>query len=384
MDLKEKKELYSTLENGINLILFNNELSANLNDAKFMKSFAIITDNFKLLEEEIKPDNKVFNKFDKKVKDLNLKISFSRKKLDSYNDIIDNFNYIKTFIKNISHKDLSDFKISTSTTTSSTKTETLAAAVQTNNDVEPVIKDNPMGNLGDLINNKSQEDVKYQSYDEFKTKFIADTVRRRINQDLVSGAYYFYDSKPKIIPIIKYAVGIMSIITLLGFIAWMIIMASTTVWIVPKGEEVAKPVQLLSVDIFQMFLGVMISIMVISFAINLLKPVKNENVKYRFSNVSMFVFTFAGALVLSAAINGINSAYQGGSINTLITNGTTETNILLYEICLWLHLGIGIFMVLFVIPLILNYIFRPGINLELQKELAEKYKKEMYEKGVIK
>ena len=109
---------------------------------------------------------------------VNKKEEFSKNKLDNEIDIKNNINFIKVFIKNLTHKDLESFTVEDIQTNNSNESNTSQEHVQNN------------------ANDTSNTAYNYGNYEEYKYNILNQMVQRRSADDLITVKYYLYDSKP--------------------------------------------------------------------------------------------------------------------------------------------------------------------------------------------
>ncbi|MGL4617275.1 MAG: hypothetical protein ACRCUM_03470 [Mycoplasmoidaceae bacterium] len=355
---KLEKNLYNDISKVLDLILSNNELSQNLNDKTFFKSFSNLLNNFRLLENKIEPNNSLLDKYTGILNKLNKKVEFSKEILDDEIDIKDNINFIRVFVKNLTHKDLESFnaeEINPNNTNNEEKTQ--------NNE-----------------NSTSSNEYNYGNYEDYKKNILNQMVQKRIAEDMLSGKYYFFDSKPKAVPILRYIIGVMIILSSLVLLS-IVIVGSMTKLKILDSNGVVVDLTLFSNPFTMIFIIIFICLFIFS-GYKYLIPVKNDNSKYNLSNLSLGLSVFSGILLLSINIEPLIQI--DAIIQKYVEAGTTEENIELFKAWNWIMLSLSLLLISFGIPMIINYVVRPKKDLKLTQELAEKYKREIYEKGIIK
>lgn len=368
-DVKVKKNtnvetnLYNDISKVVDLVLSNNQLSENLNDKIFFNSFSTLLNNFRLLENKIKPKVSLIDKYTGSLNKLNKKVEFSKNKLDNEIDIKDNINFIKVFIKNLTHKDLESFTAEDIQTNNSNESKTSQENVQNNE------------------NDKSNTAYNYGNYEEYKNNILNQMVQKRIADDMITGKYYFYDSKPKAVPILRYIIGIMILIAASLLLA-IIIIGSITRLMLLDAENTPKEFSLVFSSPFTLMFIILFVCLLIFSGYKHLIPIKNDNFKYNLSNLSLGLSVFGGILLLSTNIQPLIQMDE--LVKKFVAAGTTAHNIELFKIWQWIFLTLSILLISFGIPMIINYVLKPKKDLNLTQELTEKYKREIHEKGIIK
>ncbi|MGL5246345.1 MAG: hypothetical protein ACRC8C_02125 [Mycoplasmoidaceae bacterium] len=358
-NIKVETSLYNEISKILDLLLSNNELSKNLDDKNFFNSFSTLLNNFRLIENKIKPKISLLDKYTGILNNLNKKIEFSKEKLDDEIDIRDNINYIRVFVKNLTHKDLESFPSEEIQKDNNSNTE------QKNQSTE---------------NSTSSADYNYGSYEEYKKNILNQMVQKRLAEDMLSGKYYFFDSKPKAVPILRYIIGVMIILASLILLSMVIVGSITKLKILNTNGDVLD-LTLFSNPFTMIFIIVFICLFIFS-GYKYLIPVKNDNAKYNLSNLSLGLSVFGGILLLSISIEPLIQI--DAIIKKYVEAGTTAQNIELFKAWNWIMLSLSLLLISFGIPMIINYVVRPKRDLKLAQELTEKYKREIHEKGIIK
>ena len=67
-------------------------------------------------------------------------------------------------------------------------------------------------NVQNNENDKSNSAYNYGNYEEYKNNILNQMVQKRIADDMITGKYYFYDSKTKAVAILRYIIGSMILI----------------------------------------------------------------------------------------------------------------------------------------------------------------------------
>ncbi|MGL5640398.1 MAG: hypothetical protein ACRDCD_01950 [Mycoplasmoidaceae bacterium] len=356
---KIETSLYDEISKVLDLILSNNELLQNLNDKTFYNSFSTLLNNFRLLENKIKPKVSLLDKYTGILNNLNKKVEFSKEKLDNEIDIKDNINFIRVFIKNLTHKDLESFTAEEIKKDNNSSTEEKTQTTE---------------------NSTSSGEYNYGNYEDYKKNILNQMVQKRLAEDMLSGKYYFFDSKPKAVPILRYVIGVMIILASLILLSIVIVGSMTKLKLLNKDGEVVD-LTLFSNPFTMIFIIIFICLFIFS-GYKYLIPVKNDNAKYNLSNLSLGLSVFGGILLLSLSIQPLSQL--DSIIKQYVDAGTTKENIELFKAWNWIMLSLSLLLISFGIPMIINYVVRPKKDLKLTQELTEKYKREIHEKGIIK
>ncbi len=369
MDNKLKKKIINEIKNQLSIILSNaSSFGSPLSDKNFSN---IISKNINMLaqleeKEKVKSSSDFLDKFNVILKNKISEIKPSNFKEEfEFNDEIQ---YLKVYLKNSFDININNFNIDKS------KIDDLSKLDKTENIKK---EDNP--NSSNFQNDSSSfQQNPYGNPEIYRETIISQMINKRISDDYINGNYYFFLTKPKIIPILKTISGVFLIIAALLFIAQMVVTILTSnAGVKIKVDTSEIP---LSSSIMSYVLLAFEAIILGYSSMAYFKKSSNDNFKYKPNNLIYYLLFLLGIMSIYNSVDSI-LLYEN-EINTY--DGNTYEAKEMYKLYSYLSLSINIFLISFIIFPMLNYIYKPQENRELKAMLYEKYRKEIEDLGLVK
>ncbi len=393
MDSKTAKKISKEIIYNLEIILSNKDLSSHVSDTEFrkniIKQLSILKQLFTIQKAKESDLFDLIDKFNLFMKDN--KISADEIVATDYkeqSEFLDEANYLKVFISNTFSRPFDSYSHNAENIKKLNSLETTAPVVaavtqDTTSSTNSSTNANSAYNYG-AYNQQAGNPYQYGSPEDYKQRIKMDMVNRRILDDFNKGNYYFYTSKPKIIPILKKISAISTIILGLLMLAFMglqiaVMNLGLNVFIegkiVPLGNSNSLTLPWMTLTIV-----VMLAVWIIYNGYKQLLPIKNDNYKYRVNNFGYWM-TFIFGMFLVFNVVGMQKTIG------LITDpdaGNSAAQINTYKASVYIqYVVIAIFLSNAIYP-ILNNIYRPQDNMELRHALVEKYSKEIDELGILK
>ncbi len=403
MDSRASKKISKEIIHNLEIVLSNKDLSSQLSNDDFrkniVKQLSMLKQLFTIQKAKESDLFDLIDKFNLFMKDN--KISADEIVATEYkeeSEFLDEANYLKVFISNTFSRPFDSYShnaekikklnsldattpVAAGVTRDTTSNETKSTNTQPNA--------NSAYNYG-AFNQAAGNPYQYGNPEDYKQRIKMDMVNKRILDDFNQGNYYFYTSKPKIIPILKKISAISTII--LGLL--MIAQFALQIAVMNVGLQFISPVthELVSFGgqgnpfmwmniIFILFLCMWI----IKTGYNQLKPIKNDNYKYMIKNFGYWLTFICGLLLLLQII--MSSKQNNVDIIALFEDpaaGNSQAQINVFKAYKYMGYAIAAVFISNVIYPILNNIYRPQDNRELRLALVEKYSKEIDELGILK
>lgn len=335
MDTKKCEKIYDKLYENLNIVFNSKEILMQLSDENFkdlilnqvsilnfleneLPSSILLKKNSKSKNAEPRNDAKSF--LDKLNTILSSNKDFLNLNFTKESDIDDEVNYLSVYIKNTFKKDLSEFKKDATAKPESVKAE----FTNSNSNVGGGVGSIPTGNQKSSNSNFSNPyfgggmgDPMY-----FQEQIFYQMAQQRLRQEISTGTFYLYTSKPRIIPIFKKIMGCLTIIyVVLSIIA--LIMCSVSSERLSIGESTAisltgydpgNSVLLSNITggffTTSIFLQVITIIVALFFAYQMLMPRKNENLMYSFSWMNIAFIVVWIILFISNVITSFSVSYK--------------------------------------------------------------------------
>lgn len=330
--------------------LFSNSFLLNkLNDNQFkdlvVKQISIL--NYYEKQNKSKK-NKKADEFLKKINEVNnTTFSFIEIKYSKLEDALDDVNYLKTFINNVYKINL-DFNETKNDDV--IKAETIPTNSNTSNSF--------MGGMGDMPMNGifSQEMFQEQWY----RKIAYD----KYCSEVIKGEFYEYKSKPIAIIIFKYLIAALMVIFMISIIV------KITFQILVWDIKFEKDKQSISVFGPETFSDVMMILFMCFTFYRLVKPTKNENIKY-FFQWKLITIIFCMILVsLTIGIPSLVKWYSDKSWETL-NDPTKVKNMHVLLTISFVYYGEFLLIIVFII---IASVFNPKKDVErINKKMESLY-----------
>ncbi|MEG2198280.1 MAG: hypothetical protein RRZ34_00300, partial [Malacoplasma sp.] len=215
MEVKNLKELKTSLNENLKLVFSSNELINHISDDIFFKLILKLISLLFQIESKLNLTKKTSEKM---LSELNVITkthnTFMDVEIDEYFEVKDEINYLDVYLFNIYKKHLKDF-VSDVNLNNSKNEKNDSANISSldlpqdekarNIDMPYKANDSPIhtpinSTNNQPFNNSSNININPQDVQEQVYYQIAN---QKIMQETKSGAFYIYDSKPKIVPLIK-------------------------------------------------------------------------------------------------------------------------------------------------------------------------------------
>ncbi|MEG0124141.1 MAG: hypothetical protein RR665_01490, partial [Malacoplasma sp.] len=316
MEVKNLKELKTSLNENLKLVFSSNELINHISDDIFFKLILKLISLLFQIESKLNLTKKTSEKM---LSELNVITkthnTFMDVEIDEYFEVKDEINYLDVYLFNIYKKHLKDF-VSDVNLNNSKNEKNDSANISSldlpqdekarNIDMPYKANDSPIhtpinSTNNQPFNNSSNININPQDVQEQVYYQIAN---QKIMQETKSGAFYIYDSKPKIVPLIKKIFYVFfcinGLIFLLPFLSYIL----SAGLIVPKPDTPeGQPIEYVpfGTNIFTCLTFLMFSIFSLLYgAKNLLKKEKNENLIYYFN---WYFFLFIAIFLVFSLFN---------------------------------------------------------------------------------
>lgn len=418
MDAKKCEKIYDKLYGNLEIVFGSKEILMQLSDENFKDLILNQISILNFLEKEL-PTSVLLkkNKNEKEIEDrmdakafldkLNTILSSSKDFLNldftKESDIEDEVNYLSVYIKNTFKKNLSDFKKNINETPESVKAEFTnstpnnTSANSANNPVYNNIP--PMGNGGMgspmggpgfgpfPFGNGAVGDPNY-----FQEQMLFQLANEKLRQDINTGNFYMYKTKPKVVPILKKIMGILCVAyILLTLIA--VIMSSISsghlslsasflynMGLNTNGSSLTLS-QLSNIYYSSIFIQIVAIFLAIYFSYIMLARAKNENAKYTFMWQQM-IYLFI--LIFFLIIDNITSfpqsfvfiSYFHGADGSSINAGN-ESWIGQYESSVYIQTAAYCILGLLIFIGIATLILAPKVDKERMTLKVQEYISEM-------
>lgn len=357
------KLLVETATTNLTKIFDNPTLCNGLNKESF---YSLVLKQISILDLAEKKDKQksTSKKWLDKLNEINnssLKL-MDVKKL-TLNEMFDDLNYISIYIKNVFKLDL-----------------------YTNQSTEDVqkIESKPMNSANNDNNTNPYNSAPYFGFDSqnfmnnnnLQEQFIQNLVVRRLMDEVNSGVFYRFKSKPKYIVILKYIIGAISFIFGLITLAKIIIsipIGSTLNYMMSDGKtgKLNLVNWSLTFDILMVLGSWLLSY-------SMFKITKNENLKYFFSWPSAMLIIVA-LMINSLLVGLVNNLpfFQKSDLWTAPELNNAPTTINLFYAYLYLTFVLaGIVLLLFVVSFMTIWL-NPKVDIERIKLKQEEIYKEL-------
>lgn len=367
MDSKTKKNLLDNISNNLNIILSNtDEFEKALSNENFSN---IISKNINMISQlEEKSKKKTSTDLQKKF-NLILKNKINSIETTTYQneyEFNDEIQYLKIYLQNSFNINIDDFKVNKNKI----------------NKIEEKKKDvnEQQQQQNSFAQNSSFTQNAYVNPEVFRETLISQMINKRISDDYVKGNYYFFVTKPKIIPILKLISGVFLIIVGLLFIAQIIttIMMTNANLYLTKKEGGDVPIVNSSIVAY-LLLAFQAFILIYS-GFSFMKKTPNDNFKYKPNNLIYYLLCFIGIISIYTPINYISILIP----NISAYSKNTAYGIEVFKAMSYITLTTNILLILFIVFPILNYVYKPQENKELRAMLYQKYRKEIEDLGLVK
>ncbi len=382
MDTKEIKKLKKEAIEHLEIILSNNDLVQRLNKEDFLK---IVKDHLSLVMQinfilNSKNDDlyDLIDKFNIFLKDKITNIQASN--YSNENEMKDDLNYLKVYIKNTFNRDFETYSLNKDKLK---KIENLDNVSPNINDQENLSNENQAYNyFGNNQNQFNNMNNPYANPELIKQQFIAQAIVTRITEDYRKGNYYFYQTKPKIIPIFKKIAALWLLIAsliLFAIIGMQIAISNMDIVgaITDKGNKIYY-----NWNWFNYMFPVLTAGLLTYFAYTMFKPIYNDNYKYgieRGNNFIYYLLFMMGLLNITTIVYGFTDLEQVKNLNQ---NQWDKINV--FSAFTYLNIvSVCVDASFIMFPIIYN-VFKPTRNTDLEKMLYEKYKKEIEDLGILK
>ncbi|MEG2463676.1 MAG: hypothetical protein RSA87_00575 [Malacoplasma sp.] len=349
MEVKNLKELKTSLNENLKLVFSSNELINHISDDIFFKLILKLISLLFQIESKLNLTKKTSEKM---LSELNVITkthnTFMDVEIDEYFEVKDEINYLDVYLFNIYKKHLKDF-VSDVNLNNSKNEKNDSANISSldlpqdekarNIDMPYKANDSPIhtpinSTYNQPFNNSSNININPQDVQEQVYYQIAN---QKIMQETKSGAFYIYDSKPKIVPLIKKIFYVFfcinGLIFLLPFLSYIL----SAGLIVPQWKDGVRIEEgPLGTDPFTCLTYLMFSIFSLFYgAKNLLKKETNENLIYYFN---WYFFLFIAIFLVFSLFNLINNfSTQFKYLPEIIgfNSGATSSKLMWYQIYLY-------------------------------------------------
>lgn len=385
MDSRKAKKIAKEINYNLEIVLSNRELSTKISTPEFRKNIVSQLSMLKQLFIESKTnENELFKLIDK----FNLflpenKISASEVNATNYkeeSEFIDEANYLKVYIKNAFGRDFGSY--------SNNVDELKKLDKLDNGDIAAVTIKTPQEEYdyskttnSSMFGTNSSSAYNYGDPESWKKKVKSEMIMKRIGEDYTKGNYYFYTSKPPIIPIMKKIAAVFTLFVGLVFIATVIIGIIGNASEIKIKDNKDKEVNLTIINPFNGTIFSALGVWVTITSIKQFKPIKNDNIKYSVNNISYYISFIMGAVILLQNITndyGIDELMK--ELYSINPKEKADIAIAFFS----MNYVVAVIFILQIIFPIVNNIFRPQRNTDLDKALWEKYSKEIDEAGILK
>lgn len=274
------------------------------------------------------------------------KVDFIDINIKTKEEMMDEANYLKTYINNVYKIDI---------------TEPLEKSQKPKEEVAPIqakqidsTNASPMFGPMGMNFDPSNFDAKF-----IQDQFIEQAARQRLHIEMMNGTFYRYTSKPKIIPIMKYVLGFISILCLLTLVSNIIFKSLSMGLTATTSDGKKAPFNdqwyILLASFILLLLGYMLYMN--------LKPTKNDNIKY-FFNWKQFLFIGLIWLIymIIETVNSVGYLQIKNQWDNI--NDNSKTRILgMYGSIYSQFALMGLFTLLY-ITMIITSVFNPKIDID--------------------
>ena len=382
MDTKEIKKLKKEAIEHLEIILSNDDLVDKLDKEDFLK---IVKDHLSLIMQI----NSILNNKNDDLHDLIDKFNiFLKNKITNIqasnysdeNEMKDDLNYLKIYVKNTFNRDFETYSLNKDKLK---KIESLDNTIPNTKNQESFSNENNSYNYFD--NNQNQFNNMNNPYGNpeiIKQQFITQAIVTRITDDYRKGNYYFYQTKPKIIPIFKKIAAIWLLIAslvLFAIIGMQITISNMEIIgaVTDQGQKLYY-----NWNWFNYMFPILTAGLLCYFAYILFKPIYNDNYKYgieRGYNFTYYLLFIIGLLNITTIVYGFTDLEQ-----VKILNESYQEKISIFSAFTYLNIVSVCINVSFIMFPIIYNVFKPTRNADLEKMLYEKYKKEIEDLGILK
>lgn len=384
MDSKKAKKISKEIIYNLEIVLSNKDLYSKVSTPEFRKNIVRQLSMLKQLftiqktkEQELFDIIDKFNLFltDNKITGSEVVATNFKTEVE----FTDEMNFLKVYIKNTFDRDFNSFSRNDDALRKISKLDETAPTLA----LEP----SPSYDYEKSSSSKTDEQMKtaYQYGDAtmWRERVKAEMVQKRIQEDYIKGNYYFFTSKPKIVPIMKKVFSIFTLTIGVIFLVRLIlgiIVGSQPMNLQDKDGNIVSG--RLGVDVFSITMSVFVSFTLIWSGVTQLKPVKNDNFKFTSSNFMYYMLFVLGVLSLISSIASIGG--QTKFFDDLASwNKGEEWKVKLFIANWSLQIIVYSLLTLFIIHPIVYNIFKPQPNLELRQKLVDKYSKEIDDAGIL-
>lgn len=351
-----KEKITSILTTNLNKIFTNSFLLNKFNDNVFadlvLKNISILA--FLEKKSRSKSSKKEYTNWLKKFNEvLGEEKTIIELNYETHEEVLDDVNYLSTYIKNIYKIDFDNNIIEEKKVEDVEKVDSKIVDEDSFNSFG-----SPFGRTNSSINSSA-------AFSSFQEQFYQQKTMERFYTDLISGKFYQYKSKPKIIPILKYLTGTIMLCFVITLLTNIIFAAMLKQLPVPNSGSNNENK---SINLLQSILNETLVIILISYLIyKLLNWKKNDNIKYFYSWKLML---FVGVILLFSTIWSIVSNVQIWNFSEQILSNSTvnKTNFYGYMYSTFVSYG---FLGLWIIIVPISTIFNPKLDLERSKKKKE-------------